>query len=145
MYVTLYVLQRISVRLLHTPLERVAQAEAQARVRKQRPYTLGRAVKAIGESAPHVVRWVMRQGRALKRAIGLREGRRAFGRTVTQMPEDTTPDDRGQGDPLGETAAVLLIGQDRRRQGQPTPGQHRDQAVLAKGADHTREGQIPSN
>ncbi len=130
----------ISVRLLHTPLERVAQAEAQARVRKQRPYTLGRAVKAIGESAPHVVRWVMRQGRALKHAIGLGERRRAFGRAVTQMPDDTTTDDRGQVDPLGEAVAVFLIGQDIRRQWQPTPGQHSDRTVLPKGADHTIEG-----
>ena len=35
---------------------------------------------------------------------------------------------------------MLFIRQEIDRQRQPTPGQHRDQAVLAKGADHTIEG-----
>jgi hypothetical protein len=67
-------------------VERVAQAGAQARPRKQGPHTADGAVEAIGQGTPHLVRWLMRKGRALKRAIGLREGRGAFGRTVPQMP-----------------------------------------------------------
>src|SRR5207245_3143038 len=102
--------------------------------------TLGRTVKAIGESAPHLVRWLMRKGSALKHAIRSRERRRAFGRAVAQMPNDTAPDDRGQVDPVGATAAVFLIGEDIRRQRQAAPRQYRDQTVLAKGADHAIEG-----
>ena len=37
----------------------------------------------------------MLKGRALKLAIGLREGRRTFGLAVAQVPEDTAPDDGG--------------------------------------------------
>ena len=83
---------------------------------------------------------VMRKGSALEHAIRRGERRRAFGRAVAEMPEDTAPDDRGQIDPLSEATAVLLIGEDIRRQRQATPGQHCDQAVLSKGADHTIEG-----
>src|SRR5215470_18243863 len=90
----------------------MAQAIAQARPRKQDPHTADGAVEAIGQGAPHLVRWLMCKSSALKHTIGLREGRRAFGRTVTQMPEDTSPDDRGQVDPLGEATAVFRIGQD---------------------------------
>ena len=82
----------------------------------------------------------MRKGRALKLTIGLREGRRTFGRAIAQMPEGPTADDRGEIDLIGQTAAVFFIGQDIRRQRQATLGQHRDQAVLAKGANHTIEG-----
>src|SRR5262249_60448909 len=71
---------------------------------------------------------------ALNHTIGLREGRRAFGRTVTQRPEDTPPDDGGQGDPLGEATAGFLRGPDIRRQWQPTPGQPCDRTGLSKGA-----------
>jgi hypothetical protein len=48
----------------------------------------------------------------VKLAIRRGERRSAFGRTVAQMPDDTPADDRGQGDSLGEAAAVLLIGED---------------------------------
>ena len=73
----------------------MAQAIAQANPRKQGPHTADGAVEAIGQGAPHLVRWLVLKGSALKRAIGLREGCRTFGRTVAQMPEDTTLDDRG--------------------------------------------------
>jgi hypothetical protein len=82
----------------------------------------------------------MLKGRALKSAIGLRERRAAFGRTVTQMPDHTPPDDGGQVDPLGETAAVLFVGQDIERQRQATPHQHRDQVVLPQGTEQAIEG-----
>src|SRR5437016_10633494 len=68
----------------------------------------------------------MRKGSALEHAIRRGERRRAFGRAVAEMPDDTAPDDRGQIDPLSETTAVFLIGEDIRRQRQATPGQHRD-------------------
>ena len=41
---------------------------------------------------------------------------------------------------VGETPAVFFIGQDIRRQRQATPGQHRDQTVLAQGTDQAIEG-----
>src|SRR5215813_371119 len=39
----------------------------------------------------------------------------------------------------GETAAVLLIRQDIHREQQPTPGEHRDETVVAERTDETRE------
>ena len=59
---------------------------------------------------------------------------------VAQMPEHAATDDGGQIHLVGETAAVLFIGQDIRRQRQATPGQHRDQALLAQGTDQAIEG-----
>jgi hypothetical protein len=55
------------------------------------------------------------------------------------MPEDTTPDDGGQVNPLGETTAVLCVGQDIKRERQATPHQHHDQAVLPQDTDQTVE------
>jgi len=52
----------------------------------------------------------------------------------------TICDDRGPGDPLGETTAVLLIGQDIRGQWYTTPGQHGTQAVVPQGIDQAIEG-----
>jgi hypothetical protein len=48
-------------------------------------------------------------------------------------------DNRGEIHLLGETAAVLFIGQKIDRQWQPTPGQHGDQTVVAKRADEAIE------
>ena len=53
---------------------------------------------------------------ALKLAIGLGEGGGTFGFAVAQMPDHPATDDGGQIDPVGETAAVFLIGQDIDRQ-----------------------------
>jgi hypothetical protein len=58
----------------------------------------------------------MVKGHLLELAIGRGEHRSAFGVAVPQMPEDTATDDGGQGDPVRETAAVFLIGQDIRWQ-----------------------------
>ena len=54
----------------------------------------------------------MLKGSLLALAIGRGERRRALGVAVPQMPDDTATDDGGQIDPLGEAAAVFLIGQD---------------------------------
>ena len=51
--------------------ERVAQAGAQTRPRKQCAQTLGRAVEAIGEGPFDPVRGLLLGGRVLKCAIGL--------------------------------------------------------------------------
>src|SRR6266571_9322760 len=98
--------------LVRELVERVAQTVAQARPWKQGPHTAGRAVKTIGESTFHLIRRVFLIGDALKLAIRSGERSSAFGRTVPQMPDHSTTEDRGQVDPLGETAAVFLIGQD---------------------------------
>ena len=92
------------------------------------PYAADGAVAAIGQGPPHLGRGLMRKGCTLTCALGRGERRRALGIAVSQMPDATAFDDSGQGDPLGETTAVFLIGQDIRGQRQATPGQHRDQA-----------------
>jgi hypothetical protein len=76
--------------------ECMTQAKAQAPPRKQRPHTLGRAVKAIAEGALPLVRRLVLQGRPLKRTVGLSQGHRALGLTVAQMPEHPAADDGGQ-------------------------------------------------
>jgi len=121
-------------------VEGVAQAQAQTCLWKQRPHAADGAVKAIGQDTSHLVRRLMRESRALKHAIRLGECCGTFGGAVAQVPEDTAFDDRGQVDPLGETMAVFLIGQDRRGQRQATPGQHRNQTRVSQGTDHAIEG-----
>ena len=49
-------------------------------------------------------------------------------------------DNRGQIHLVGETVAVLLIGQEIDGQRQPTPGQHRHQTLVAERTDQAIEG-----
>ena len=121
-------------------VQRVAQAVAQACPWKQGPHTADGAVEAIGEGTPHAIRGLLFQGRLLKYAVGLGEGGRTLRVTVAQVPDHPATDDRGQIDPVGETATVFFIGQDIRRQRQATASQHRDEAVLAKRTDQAIEG-----
>jgi hypothetical protein len=55
------------------------------------------------------------------------------------MPEHTATDNRGQVHFVGETMAVLLIGQARDRQREPTPGQHGHHTLLTQRTDEARE------
>ena len=48
-------------------------------------------------------------------------------------------DNRGQIHLVGQTMAVLFIGQEIDGQWEATPGQHRHQALLPKGTDHAIE------
>ena len=118
----------------------MAQAIAHANPRKQGPHTLGGAVKAIDEGALHPVGWCMFQGGPLKLAVGLGKGHRTFGVAVAQMPDHPATDEGGQIDPIGETLAMLFIGQNIRRQRQVTFDQDADQTVLAQGAAQAIEG-----
>src|SRR5499426_205664 len=117
----------------------MAQAVPQARPRKERPQTARRAVKAIGQDAPDPIRRLLLERRLLKRAVRLGKRRRTGGFGVAQVPEDTTTDNRGQIDFVRETTAVLLIRQEIHWERQPTPGEHRDQTVVAERTDETRE------
>jgi len=56
------------------------------------------------------------------------------------MPEHAATDNGGEIDLGGETATVLLIGQKIGGEGEPTPGQHRDQTLAAKCTDQAIEG-----
>ena len=82
----------------------------------------------------------MLKGSQLKLAVGLREGRGAFGRAVPQVPDDTATDGRGPINPVAETAAVLLIGQQIDWQCHTTPGEHSHHALLAQGTHQMIEG-----
>src|SRR5215510_1549514 len=127
--------------LVRQLVECMAQAKPQTCSWKQSPYATDRTVKAIGEGAFDLVRWLMRKACLLKHAVRLGEGSRALRVAVTQMPDHTAPDDSWQIDSLGETRAMLFIGQDIGRQRQMTVAQHVHQAVLSQGTDQAIEGQ----
>ena len=55
------------------------------------------------------------------------------------MPDHPATDNRGQIHLLGETVAVLLIGQEIDGQRQPTPGQHGHQTLVAERTDQAIE------
>ena len=55
------------------------------------------------------------------------------------MPEHATLDNRRQIDLGSQAAAVLLVGQEVGWQGQSTPGQDHDEAVVAECTDEARE------
>jgi hypothetical protein len=118
----------------------VTQTEPQTSFWKHGAHTADGTVKAIGESPPDLVRWLMRKGNALKLAVGLGKSHRAFGGTVAQVPDDPATDDGGQIDALSETLAMLFIGQDIDRQRQATHDQSRDEAVLSQGTNQAIEG-----
>src|SRR5262249_26729863 len=81
--------------LVREVVECGAPAKAQARPRQPGPPTADGAVEALGKGSPHLGRWLMLKSRALKHTRGLRAGRRAVGRTVTQRPDAPPPDDGG--------------------------------------------------
>src|SRR4029434_1394044 len=113
-------------------VERVAQAEAKACTREQRPHTAGRAVKAISQDASDPIGRLMLVCRALKLPIGLGKGRRAGLLSITQMPAHADTYIRGQLHLGGETAAVLFIGDEVWRQRQSAPREYRHDTVLTK-------------
>jgi len=120
-------------------VDRVAETVAEACTREQCPHTARRAVKAIGQDAADAIRRLLLERRLLKRSVRLGKRRRTGSFGGAQVPEDTTADHRGQIDLVCETAAVLLIRQEIHRERQPTPGEHRDQTVVAECTDETIE------
>ena len=75
----------------------------------------------------------------MKRPIGL--GKR-FGTgllNVAQMPEYAATDNGGKIDLGGETATVLLVGEEVDRQGQLASGQHDHQTLVSKRTDKAIE------
>ena len=119
----------------------VTQAEAKPGPRQPGPPTLRGPVAAIAQTAPAPLGWRLRDCDALARLIGLRQGSRTGLRGVAHMPEDATPG-HGRQVPFGcQTTARLLIGQERDRQGQTTPGQDRHQTVVAEGTAQAIERQ----
>jgi hypothetical protein len=120
--------------------DRMAQAVAQARPRKQCPHTFIGAVEAISQDAPDAVGRLLLECRALKHAIGLGQGRRTGVLGVAQMPDDAATDDRGEVHSVCETVTVLFIGQDIGGQGQTTSCQHCHHALGAERTDQPIEG-----
>ena len=119
--------------------KRMAQAVAEADARNQRPQTLAGVVEAIDQDPPDPIRGLLLQGRALECLIGPGKGCCTGLRRIAQMPEHPATDNRGQIDLGSETAAVLLIRQEIHGQRQPTPGEHRDQTVVAERTDEAIE------
>ena len=112
----------------------MAQAVAQARSRKSVRRLLAVLSKPSMRTLDLVRRLLLRRS-ALKLAIGLGEGSRTRLRGISQMPEHPATDNRRQIHLFSETATMLLVGQEIRRQGKTTPGEHRDQTLVAKGTD----------
>jgi len=80
--------------------------------REQRPQTLGRAVEAIGEGPFDPVRRLLLRCRTVKFSIRLGESCCTGLRGIAEMSEHAATDNRREIHLLGETAAVLLIGQE---------------------------------
>jgi hypothetical protein len=121
-------------------VERVAQAEAATRPRKQGPPPLRGAIKAIGEAPPAPIGRRMLVCRAVQRPLGRGKGRRACLLSGPPMPEHAATDNGGQRHLVGETAAVLCLGDAIGRQRQAAPGEDRHDTVRTQGADQAREG-----
>src|SRR5262249_13538371 len=119
--------------------KRMAEAKTATCSRKQGAHTHRGAVKAIGEHPADAIRRLLLGGRALKLAIERGQGRCTRLLSVAEMPDHAVTDNRGQIDLLRETATMLLVGQDRDRQWQPAPGQHRHQTLVAQGAEQAVE------
>ena len=94
----------------------MAETVAEARPWKQRPHTLGGAVKAIRQDASDPIGRVLLGCGALEHAIGLGKGCGTGLRGIAEMPEHAATDNRGPIDLVSETAAVLLVGQEIERQ-----------------------------
>jgi hypothetical protein len=100
----------------------------------------GGVVEAVGQEAPDPRGWLLLQGRALTLPIGLGQGCRTGLLRVTQVPEDTAAAHRGPLACVGETAAVLCIGEDIRGSRPTTPGEHHEQTLVAQRPNEAREG-----
>jgi hypothetical protein len=74
------------------------------------------------------------------RVIGLRKGCGTGLRGVANMPEHPPTDNGGQIHLVGQTMAMLLIGEKIDGQWQATPGQHAHQALLPQRTHQTIEG-----
>jgi hypothetical protein len=122
------------------PVDRMAETVAEARTREPCLDAFDRTVEAIGQDAPDPIRQLLLERRTLELLIRLGQGRRTGVFGVAQMPEHTATDNRGQIHLLGETVAVLFIRQDIDGEGQTTPGQNRDDTLVAEGADQAIEG-----
>jgi len=127
-------------KFLRELVERVPQAGAETRPRKECAQARGGTVEPVAQNPPDPIGRVLPGCGALKPAVGLGKGRGAGVLGVPQMPDDTATDNRGKIHLLGETVTVFFIDQDIGGQGQTTPGEHRDQTLVAKRADQAIEG-----
>jgi len=121
-------------------IECVAEAGAETRPREERAHALGGAVEAIGQNASDALGWLLVDCRAWERLIGLGQGCRTGLLNVAQLPEHTAADNRRQIDLVRETATGLFIGRKLGGEGQPAPGEHRAQTLVATRTDQAIEG-----
>src|SRR6266446_4842678 len=126
--------------VLRELVDRMAQAVAQARSREERAPTFDRAVEAIGQDTSDPIRRLLVERRLLKLLIRLGKRYCTGLLNVAQMPEHAATDNGGEIDLVGETATVLLVGEEIRGQRQTAPGQHNDQTLVSERTDETIEG-----
>jgi len=120
-------------------IECVAEAVAETRPREERAHALGGAVEVIDQNASDALGWFLVDCRAWERLTGLGKSCRTGLLNVAQMPEHTAADNRRQTDLVRETAIGLFIGQKLGGEGQPAPGEHRDQTLVATRTDQAIE------
>lgn len=121
-------------------VDRMEEAVAQARPRKERAHALDSAVKTISEDASDPIGGLVTGRGALKLAIGLGQGRRTGLLGVAQMANHAATDNRREVHVVCQTLTVLFLSHEIRRQRQTTPCQHRNSTLLAEGADETIKG-----
>jgi hypothetical protein len=93
----------------------MAETIAEACTREQRPHTAGRAVEAIGQDASGSIRWFLLGRGASELLIGLGQGCCTGLLSVAEMPNHAATDNCRQIDLVGETAAMLFIGEEIHR------------------------------
>lgn len=120
--------------------ERVAYAGAQVRARQPGPHPLGGAVNAISAPAADPRGRFRLGGGALTRPIGVGQGHGPGLFGGSQGPDDPAADHGRQVDVVCQPVARLCIGQDRRGQGQTTPGAPHDQTRRAHRTAQARAG-----
>jgi len=116
-------------------IECVAEAVAETCPREECAHALGGAVEVIDQNASDARGWLLVDCRAWERLTGLGKGCRTGLLNVAQMLEHTAADNRRQTDLVRETAIELFIGQKLGGEGQPAPGEHRDQTLVATRTD----------
>src|SRR5215475_11242490 len=105
-------------------IDRMAQAVAKTCLRKECPHALGRAIEAICQDPTDPIGWFLLKRCALELLIGSGKGCCTGLLGVSQMPDHAATDDGREVHFLGETAAVLVIGQEIDGPLQPTPREH---------------------
>src|SRR5215475_8500686 len=99
----------------------MAETDADTGSREECAYALGRAVEPVGQDFADPIGWLLVNRCTLELLIRLGKGCRTGLRRIAEVPDDTAGDNRGQIHLVGQTMAVLFIGQKIGGERQATP------------------------